>query len=118
MRSLPILKLVLFAVPSLFFAQQPTVPPIMGPPGSPAATVVLSSSSATASVNQKLTITSNVPVAFSLTGGLGTLMTVDTQHAIYTAPASVPIASAIGGCGSFPNDSIYNTPVTNLPVHT
>lgn len=83
-----------------------------------ASNLTLTPSSTAVGPNQQVIITASTPVAWSLgTGSAGTLVTVDTQHAIYTAPNSIPIISPMGGCGSYPNDSVYNTPITNLPVH-
>jgi len=69
-----------------------------------------------------VTLTSNVPCNWTLaSGSQGTLSgtTTNTTTCTYTAPAvgAVEASHTIGGWQALPNDHVYNTPITNLPVH-
>jgi hypothetical protein len=63
-------------------------------------------------------LTSNQPVTWSLApGSVGTLVSDDGQHATYTAPQSVDNQNTLAGCPVYPNDTVFNTRIDNLPAH-
>ena len=64
-----------------------------------------------------ITLTSNTPVTWSL-NGVGSLSNVTSTSATYTAPAGVVAKNQMLGCPVGPNDSIFNTRIDNLPVHS
>lgn len=71
------------------------------------------------SVNQgtSVTCTSNVAVTWSLTGS-GSLSTIDSTHASYTAPSHVGVQQEWGGCQVLPADHIYNTNISSLSINS
>lgn len=79
--------------------------------------LTITASALKAQPNQTISLTANRPVTWNLPqGASGTLVSVDTTHATYTAPASIPNQNILAGCPVLPNDSIFNTRVDNLPV--
>ena len=67
---------------------------------------------------QAVTFTSTTPGTFSLiAGSTGTLTSVDTTHAYYTAPASVKPQHTMAGCSVGPPDAVFNTRIDSLPVN-
>lgn len=79
--------------------------------------LIVTSSAPSVLINGTSTFTSNRSVNFTLApGSIGTLTTIDTTHARYTAPASIPVQTAYFGCPTGPNDSVWNTPITSLNV--
>ena len=70
-----------------------------------------------AKVNESVSLTADRPVTWSLSGS-GTLVVIDPQHARYTAPASIPAQHSYAGCLVAPNDSVFNSRVDSLPVHS
>jgi hypothetical protein len=84
-----------------------------------AQTITCNGGSNTAQEGQTVTCIASSPVTWSLTpGSVGTLTTIDSTHASYTAPASTIAANVVGGCPVMPNDTIYNTRIDTLPVNT
>ncbi len=81
-----------------------------------AQTPTLTPSAPIASAGQSITITSNTNVTWTLAGS-GTLSNQTPTSVTYTAPASVIPQSQMLGCPVMPNDSVFNTPITALPVH-
>ncbi len=67
-----------------------------------------------------LTVTSDRAVTWSLqAGSLGTLQVISPTKAVFTPPSSgVRANNSIAGCPVLPNDSVYNTPIDKLPVHS
>jgi hypothetical protein len=69
--------------------------------------------------NASITITSSVPVTWSLAAGsAGSIGVHTTTSMTYTAPASVVPKSQMYGCPTGPNDSVFNTRVDSLPVNS
>ena len=65
-----------------------------------------------------ISLTSNQQVTWSLApGSVGTLVSNDGQHATYTAPQSIENHNTLAGCPVYPNDSVFNTRIDNLPAH-
>ena len=60
-------------------------------------------------------LTSASPVTWALSG-VGTLTNQTTTSVTYTAPASVVAQNQMLGCPVLPNDTIFNTPIDNLPL--
>jgi hypothetical protein len=83
------------------------------------AALTLTASAPGVAAAQKLSITSNQPATFTLSGpGLCTGCGVAGVYSVvYTAPPSVQPQSTMLGCPVAPNDSVFNTPVDSLPVH-
>jgi uncharacterized protein (TIGR03790 family) len=55
------------------------------------------------------------PYTYSLvTGSVGS---INSSSGAYTAPSHITPQQAINGCQAFPNNSIFNTRIDNLPVH-
>jgi hypothetical protein len=80
--------------------------------------LVVTASQDHAQEGQTITLTANRPVNFThSTNTVGTLAQISTTTATYTAPASIPVQSPLGGCPMFPNDSILNTDISALPIH-
>lgn len=80
--------------------------------------LTISASASSALPNTTIGLTANRPVNWSMTAGAtGTLVSVDSTRATYTAPASIPNQNVLAGCPVLPNDSIFNTRIDNLPVH-
>lgn len=79
--------------------------------------LTISAPATLAKIGDSVSLTANRAVNWSLaTGSLGTLTTVDSTHATYAAPATIPIQSEMGGCPAGPNDSIFNTRIDTLPL--
>jgi hypothetical protein len=69
----------------------------------------------TATPGNSIQLTSSSPVTWTLTG-VGTLSNQTATSVTYTAPASVVPQNQLLGCPVLPNDSVFNTPVNNLPL--
>jgi hypothetical protein len=82
--------------------------------------ITTSPSPATAITGGTVTLTSSSPVTWGLApGSIGTLNAIDSTHATYTAPSSgIPAVHMLAGCPGDPNDSIWHTPVNNLPLQS
>jgi hypothetical protein len=77
----------------------------------------LSPANPSVAAGQSITLTSSVPVIWSLSGK-GSLSAQTKTTVVYTAPPSVIPQSAILGCPVMPNDSIFNTRADALPTNT
>jgi hypothetical protein len=62
-----------------------------------------------------ITLTSSTPVTWSLSG-VGTLSNQTSTSVTYTAPSSVVAQNQLLGCPVLPNDTVFNTPINNLPL--
>ncbi len=62
-----------------------------------------------------ITLTSSSSVTWSL-AGVGTLSNQTANSVTYTAPASVVPQNTMLGCPVLPNDTVFNTPINNLPL--
>lgn len=82
--------------------------------------ITTSPSPATAITGGTVTLTSSIPVTWGLVAGsMGTLNAIDSTHAIYTAPSrGIPAVHMLAGCPADPNDSIWHTPIDNLPLQS
>ena len=68
---------------------------------------------------KSLTFTSNQPVTWSLTNGSsGSLVANSSTMATYTAPNVIVPQGVSKGCQTTPSDSVFNTPINNLPVES
>jgi hypothetical protein len=85
--------------------------------GSVSAQTTLTPAAPKVNENSSITITSSVPVNWSLAGA-GSLGSVTATSVTYTAPASVIPKNAIYGCPVGPNDSVFNTRIDSLPVNS
>lgn len=83
-------------------------------------TITTSPNPATAITGGTVTLTSSIPVTWGLvSGSIGTLTATDSTHATYTAPSSgIPAVHMLAGCPGDPNDSVWHTPVANLPLQS
>ncbi len=102
-------------------AAPPPPPPPTGPTfgESPVTFAPVSLSSSFVIPKYAVTLTSTTPGTFTNNSNLiGSLQTVDSTHAVYTAPASIPSQRSLAGCMVMPNDSIFNTRIDNLPVNS
>ncbi|MBV9081671.1 MAG: choice-of-anchor D domain-containing protein, partial [Acidobacteriaceae bacterium] len=90
------------------------------PPANSSNGPVLSAGSGVASPASPLTITSDRAVTWSLApGSVGTITPQTSGNtAIYTPPSGVSAQHSIAGCMVAPNDSVFNTRIDNLPVHS
>jgi hypothetical protein len=95
----------------------PTTPP---PSTTPTTTASVSWSNPPAglsvSANQNLAITFDRSATWSLQSGSRGSLSVSGNTVTYGAP-SVKAQNAVAGCQVLPADSIFSTPITNLPVH-
>lgn len=64
-----------------------------------------------------ITISADRPVTYSLSG-TGSLSVSDSKTVTYSAPASIRQSHVMNGCMVTPGDSIFNTRIDNLPVHS
>ncbi|MBV9264559.1 MAG: choice-of-anchor D domain-containing protein [Acidobacteriaceae bacterium] len=70
------------------------------------------------SVGKTLTLTANKSVTWSLAPGSAGSITGNGTSAVYTPPATISAQNTLGGCMVLPNDSVFNTRIDNLPVHS
>ncbi len=66
---------------------------------------------------QSISCTATSSVTWSLNGS-GSLSNQTSTNVTYTAPVSVINQHVMGACPVLPDNSIYNTRIDNLPVHT
>ena len=62
------------------------------------------------------TFTSGTSVTWTLSGPGSLSTTGPSTSTVYTAPTGTAANNVMGGCQVMPNDSIFNTPVSGLPV--
>jgi hypothetical protein len=55
------------------------------------------------------------PYSYSMMSG--SVGTINSSSGAYTAPVHITPKQVINGCQAFPNNSVFNTRVDNLPVH-
>jgi hypothetical protein len=68
---------------------------------------------------QSVTITADRPVSWMLAqGSQGSISNATSTSITYTAPPVIGAQNTYAGCVVSPNDSIYNTPISSLPVHS
>jgi len=82
----------------------------------PARALTLTPAAPTVAEGQRVTIKSDTPVTWSLSG-VGSISTNADGSVTYAAPATIVPQHAMAGCMVFPNDSIFNTPIDSLPVN-
>lgn len=80
---------------------------------------VITPSTVTVLVSSNVVITSDQNVTFSLLpGSTGTLSGATATSVIFNAPGNIAIRHPYFGCSLFPNDSVFYTDISGLPVDT
>jgi len=74
--------------------------------------------SAVVNIGSSLSINSDQPATWTLVTGSAGTMTQSGGNVVYTPPATLQAHNAFAGCMVAPNDSIFNTAIDKLPVHT
>src|ERR1700742_4055432 len=94
------MKLIPFLLPALMLGQSITVTPL---------NPVVNTGGST-------TVTADRPVIFNLVGS-GSLTNATSTSGVFHAPPNLTAQPVLNGCMALPSDSVFNTPVANLPVH-
>ena len=96
---------------------QRTTPPVSlkTKPGPRSSGPTLTPANPAVTPGKSITLTSSTPVTWTLTG-VGTLSNQTSTTVTYTAPSSVVPQNQMLGCPVLPNDTVFNTPINNLPV--
>ena len=76
----------------------------------------ISPANPTVKVGSSVTITAASAISCPSTGYVGTFSGCGTTSVTYNVPSSVVPAKVAQGCQVLPNDSIWFTPLVNLPV--
>lgn len=84
-----------------------------------AAPPVITPSTVTVYVSSNVVITADQSVTFSLLpGSTGTLSGATATSVTYNAPGNITTRHSYFGCSLFPNDSVFYTDISGLPVDT
>lgn len=84
-----------------------------------AAPPVITPSTATVYVSSNIVITADQSVTFSLVAGsTGTLSGATATSVTYNAPGNITTRHPYFGCSLLPNDSVFYTDISGLPVDT
>ncbi|MBV9265010.1 MAG: choice-of-anchor D domain-containing protein, partial [Acidobacteriaceae bacterium] len=79
--------------------------------------IVISPANPAVVAGQSLTISADRPVTFQLSGA-GALSSASANSVAYSAPASIGAQHSLSGCMVLPNDSVFNTRIDSLPIHS
>ena len=72
----------------------------------------------TTTAGTALTLMANKSVTWSLAPGSAGSISANGSSVVYTPPSSIPVQNSRAGCMVLPNDSVFNTRIDNLPVHS